>query len=79
MKKLPVVITLAVALPKEEVRRLSQWLRQNIDPQVTLDLRRDTKIIGGCQIIWQGVEGDFSLRKKLQPPIALAKGGKNGG
>lgn len=72
------VVTLAVSLPKEEVSRLGQWFRQNIGPKILLDLRQDKKIVGGCQVIWQGLEGDFSLRKKLQPPIALAKGGKNG-
>lgn len=65
--KLPMAtVTLAVSLPKEEVARLGRWFRRNIDPQVLLDLRQDPKIIGGCQIIWQGFEGDFSLRKKFK-------------
>lgn len=72
IEKLPlVIITLAVSLTKEEIRRLGQWFRQNIDPQILLDLRRDAKILGGCQLIWQGMEGDFSLKRKFQE-------GKNG-
>lgn len=67
IEKLPVVvITLATTLPKEDARRLKQWFRQNVDPQILLEIREDPKIIGGCQIIWQGVEGDFSLRRKFQ-------------
>ncbi len=60
------VITLAVTLPKKEIQRLKQWFRQNVDPQILLDLRQNAEIVGGCQIIWQGFEGDFSLRKKLK-------------
>ncbi len=60
------VITLAVSLPKEEIQRLRQWFRQNVHPQALLEIRQDKKIIGGCQIIWQGFEGDFSLRKKFR-------------
>lgn len=67
IEKLPLVfITLAVSLPKEEIKRLGQWFRRNVHPQVLLDIRQDPKIIGGCQIIWQGFEGDFSLRRKFQ-------------
>ncbi len=65
-----IIITLAITLPKEEVQRLEQWFRQNVDPQAVLDIRCDQKIIGGCQIIWRGFEGDFSLRKKLRPSFA---------
>jgi len=61
-----IIITLAVSLPKEEVRRLKQWFRQNVDPQARLEIRQDKEMIGGCRIIWQGVEGDFSLRKKFK-------------
>ncbi len=66
MKKQVVIITLATTLPKEEIRRLGQWFRHNIHPQILLDVHKDPKIIGGCQIIWRGFEGDFSLRKKFQ-------------
>lgn len=66
--KLPkrISITLAIALPKEEIRRLEQWFREQVDPQILLDIRKDPSVIGGCQIIWQGMEGDFSLLKKLK-------------
>ncbi len=68
MKNLPkkAVVTLAVSLPKEEIQRLGQWFRRNVHPKVLLDFRQDPKIIGGCRIIWQGFEGDFSLQKKLK-------------
>jgi len=60
------VITLAVTLPKEEIQRLGRWFRQNVDPRIVLEVRLDPNIVGGCQIIWQGFEGDFSLRKRLR-------------
>ena len=66
-----IIITLAITLPKEETRRLEQWFRRNVDPQILLDIRKDPNIIGGCRIIWRGFEGDFSLRRKFQE-------GKNG-
>lgn len=74
-----VIVTLATTLPKEEVRRLGRWFRQNVDPQAVLELRYEAGLIGGCRIIFRGVEGDFSLRRKFQPPFAKATGGaKNG-
>jgi len=60
------VITLAVSMPKEEIKRLRRWFRQNVNPRATLEVRQDSKLVGGCQIIWQGFEGDFSLRRRLQ-------------
>lgn len=65
MEKPVVIITLATTLPKEEIRRLGQWFRRNVDPQILLDIRQNPDIIGGCQLIWRGFEGDFSLRKKF--------------
>jgi hypothetical protein len=67
IESLPVIIiTLATALPKEEIKRLGRWFRRNVHPQVLLDIHQDDKIIGGCRIIWRGREGDFSLRKKFE-------------
>ena len=60
------VITLAVTLPKKEIQRLGRWFRENVNPRVVLEVRLDPNLVGGCQIIWQGFEGDFSLRKKLK-------------
>lgn len=61
-----VIIILAVSLSKEEIRRLGRWFRQNVDPQILLEIRRDKKIVGGCRLIWRGFEGDFSLQKKFK-------------
>lgn len=61
-----IIVTLAITLPKEEIQHLKQWFRQNVDPQTILKLRQEAELIGGCRIIWQGVEGDFSLRKKFR-------------
>jgi len=67
IENLPLVtITLATVLPKEEIPRLGQWFRRHVNREVLLEIRRDPQIIGGCQIIWQGEEGDFSLRKKFE-------------
>lgn len=66
-RKLPmVVITLATVLPKEEVEHLEQWFHRNVHPRVLLDIHIDPKLIGGCRFIWQGLEGDFSLRKRFR-------------
>jgi len=70
VEKLPLAtITLAISLPKEEIPQLGQWFRREVDPQVLLEIKKDPQIIGGCQIIWQGFEGDFSLRRKFEKVI----------
>ncbi len=74
-----VIITLANTLTKEDIRQLGQWFRRNVNPQVLLDIHQDPKIVGGCQIIWRGFEGDFSLRRKFQPSFAKATEGKQNG
>jgi len=67
IEKLPVVIlTLAIFPTKDETQQLERWFRRNVDPQILLDIRQDPKIIGGCRIIWQGFEDDFSLRSKFR-------------
>jgi F0F1-type ATP synthase delta subunit len=67
VEKLPrAIITLAIALPKTEINRLGQWFRRNVNSEILLEIRQDPQIIGGCQIIWQGREGDFSLRRKFE-------------
>jgi hypothetical protein len=64
---LPVVtLTLAIHPTAEEIRQLGQWFRQNVDSQILLDIHQDPEIIGGCRLIWQGFEGDFSLRRKFK-------------
>lgn len=60
------IITLAIALPKGEVKRLGRWFHQNVDPQALLEVHQDKEMVGGCRIIWRGAEGDFSLRRKFQ-------------
>lgn len=71
IEKLPLaIVTLATTLPKEEIRRLGRWFRRNVNPQALLEIRQDKKMVGGCRIIWQGVEEDFSLRRKFQHSFA---------
>lgn len=67
IEKLPVVtLTLAIFPTKDETQQLERWFRRNVDPQILLNIRQDPNIIAGCRVIWQGFEGDFSLRKKFQ-------------
>jgi len=63
------IITLAISLPKERVRKLTDWLRQNVNPRISLEIRKDPQIIGGCRLVFRGREADFSLRKELQKEL----------
>lgn len=58
-----ITIYIPFALPPREAEKLGRWLRENVHPQVMLELRLDPTVIGGCALAWQGRYKDYSLRR----------------
>lgn len=55
----------------EYVAGFGKWLRENTKPNLLLTMRIDSRVSGGCALIWNNVYHDFSLRyfvhtKKLE-------------
>ncbi len=50
-----------VRLSEEEVARLGAWVREYVDSRALIDSHADPAAIGGCRLLWQGRERDFSL------------------
>ena len=56
-----ITIYVATVLPPIEVEKLGKWARSNIAPSIFLDLEIDSKAVGGCSFVWNGVYHDYSL------------------
>ncbi len=54
-------IYVATLLPPVEVEKLGVWCRENVAPNIFLDLEVDSKVVGGCAFVWNGVYHDYSL------------------
>ena len=48
-------------LPPVEVEKLGKWCRENVAPNMFLDLEVEPSTVGGCAFVWNGVYHDFSL------------------
>lgn len=65
--KLPVVnLTIAGDLTSEEIEEISDDLRTNVNAGIILDIQRDSLIVGGALITYQGKFGDFSISTKME-------------
>lgn len=49
-----------------EQGKLAHWFRQNIHPQILLQLKTDRQIIGGVKLVHGSNYADYSLRTKLK-------------
>lgn len=67
VKKLKVVrLTLAFEAREDLVEAISDWLLTHLPGQgVILDLSDDKSILGGALVSYEGMFGDFSLKKSL--------------
>ncbi len=59
-------LTLAFEPTEKVIIRLANWCREQIDPQLVLDIRYEPGLIGGAVIEYQGKFVDLSLRKKFE-------------
>lgn len=58
-------LRVAVDLPVASLRRICAWGRQNISPDVVLDMEIDPAIVAGAEISWAGKYIDLSHRTEL--------------
>jgi hypothetical protein len=50
----------------EHIERFGEWLRKNVQPNILISMRIDSRVTGGCGLVWKDVYHDFSLRYYLQ-------------
>lgn len=53
-------------LPPSEVEKLGNWVRENIQQGLFLDLRVDAAVVGGCAFVWNGVHHDYSFKQHFE-------------
>ncbi len=66
IKNMPTVtIYIAVEATEEIASEISTWFVEHYGKNIVLDLICDRSLIGGAKIIFNSVEKDYSLRKKI--------------
>jgi hypothetical protein len=67
VKKLPVYSLYIPYVPEgAEGAKLGKWFRDEIGPEVILDLHTDPMLLGGAAVVRQGMFFDYSIRYYLQ-------------
>ena len=46
----------------EHVVRFGMWFREHVMPNLLLTIRVDSRMVGGCGVVWKDTFYDFSLR-----------------
>ena len=59
-------IYVAFDMPKDEVTRLGQTLRQTYGADFLFDIRFDPNVIAGTALVWNGIYKDYSVRSHIQ-------------
>lgn len=57
-----VTLYVPVRFNPEQIEKIGEWFRENVQPNILLALRIDPRATGGCSFIWKDVYYDFSLR-----------------
>lgn len=60
-----VKLTIAFQPDEETITLFSDWFKKNIGNDVLIDLQFDKSIVGGAQLIVNGIYKDFTVRKNL--------------
>ena len=64
---LPVLtLYIPVAFDTQGTKLVSVWCRENINPQILLELVVDSKVTGGCAFVLNDTYHDFSLRHAVE-------------
>lgn len=56
----------AVDLPQERLDEVVKKVRQNIKPDILVDVKIDPSLLGGCTLVWKGIYKDYSIKKKIE-------------
>jgi len=67
-------IYLPVELSFAQIEELGQKVRQIVQEDILLDLRRDERLIGGCALAFRGKYRDFSLRVQFEQGREFLRG-----
>jgi F0F1-type ATP synthase delta subunit len=54
-----------IRFSEEHISRFGEWFRKNVQPNVLLSVRVDSRVTGGCGVVWNDAYHDFSLRYYL--------------
>jgi F0F1-type ATP synthase delta subunit len=66
VKDLPSVnLYVPVTLEPDDVAKLGDWFRKNVDSNVIIELHVESSTFGGCAFAWNGVYTDYSLKHYL--------------
>lgn len=62
----PLIIYLAFDPPQREIRELGRFIKDRMDKDIILEIRKNPSLVAGCALVWKGRYRDFSLRKIFQ-------------
>lgn len=60
-----VALYVPVRFSHEHTERFGEWFRKNVQPNILLSLRIDSRVTGGCGLVWKDTYHDLSLRYYL--------------
>src|SRR5579859_4269690 len=66
-------MTIAFQPNEETITYFSEWVKNNINKELLIDLRFDKTIVGGALIIVAGAYKDYSVRKKLSDRFQIQR------
>lgn len=62
MKSLPLLtLYLAVILDDYQIDDLGKWFRQNLNPELLMEVHCNPALVSGCAFVWNGKYRDLSL------------------
>lgn len=62
LKALPVLtLYLAVNLDDPQISQLGRWFRENLNPELIMDVRCNPTLVTGCAYVWNNRYKDLSL------------------
>jgi acylphosphatase len=66
VKDLPTVnLYVPVEMGPDEVKKLGEWFRKNVNKTMLIELHIEPDTLGGCAFAWSGVYTDYSLKHYL--------------
>lgn len=67
VSRLPgVTLYVPVRFPSKQREEFGIWFRRHVQPNLVLTMRVDTRVAGGCAVVWNNVYHDFSLRYHMR-------------
>lgn len=63
IKAIPILTMYLAFIPQDnQVREISEWLRQELKTSLLIDFRINPSLTTGCAFVWKGKYHDFSLK-----------------